>query len=185
MTECRKILQVEVHVVGHVEIEIAVVVVVTESRAGAPVSRISHSSFLGDIGERSVVIIVVEHGAIEIGDVEVFPAIVVVVADGHSEAPSAMPDARLGADVGESAVVIVVVKLAGMALAGAHVFQRGAVYQENVHPAVVVIVEDSHAAAHGFHDVALFSASTGEMEIDARGASDIREGYGVAGAAAF
>ena len=172
-------IEIKVHVVGHVEVEVAVVVVVAKGRAGAPASGVSYARFRGHIGERSVVVVVVKHPAIEISDVEVFPAVIVVIADGDAEAPAAMRDSGLRADVGESSVMIVVVELAGMALARAYIVERGTVDQEDVHPAVVVVIKDRHAAAHGFHDVELFRASTGEVEIDAGGAGDVGKGNAV------
>jgi hypothetical protein len=68
-----------------------------------------------------------------------------------------------------------------MTLAGAHVFERGTVDQEDIHPTIIVVVENRHSAAHGFHDVALFSASTVEAEIDAGGAGDVGKGHGSCG----
>src|SRR4029077_2091917 len=161
--------------------EIAVVVVIAESRAGAPATGIAHAGFSSDVGERSIAIVVIEHGAVEISNVEIFPSVVVVVANRQAEAPSTVRDPGFGAYVGEGAVVIVAVELVGMALAGAHVFQGGAVDQEDVHPAVVVVIEDGDASAHGLNDVAFFQAPAGEMEIDAGGARDVGKGYGACG----
>ena len=60
LPELGEMVEIKVHVVGHVEVEIAVIVVVAKGRAGAPASGVSYSGFLGDIGERSVVVVVVE-----------------------------------------------------------------------------------------------------------------------------
>ncbi len=88
-----------------------------------------------------------------------------------------MRDSGLGADVSEGAVVVVAVKLSGMAFAGAHVLQRGTIDEEDVHPSVIVVIENGDAPAHGFHDVAFFLASAGEVEINSGGASHVGERY--------
>ena len=67
-----------------------------------------HTGLLRDVGEGAVVVVVVEAVLAEVGDVDVGPAVVVVVADGYAEAPAVVGDAGLGRDVGEGAVVIVV-----------------------------------------------------------------------------
>ena len=43
-----------------------------------------------------------------VGDVDVGPAVVVVIGDGDAEAPTFVGDARFVRDVGERAIVIVV-----------------------------------------------------------------------------
>ncbi len=93
-------------------------------------------------------------------------AIVVVVAYGSAEAPSAMMNARLRRNVGEGAIVIVVIELAGMTPACFHVLERGSVHEENVHPAIIVVVKDGNAAAHRFHDVALARIAAGKLKIN-------------------
>ena len=62
-----------------------------------------------------------------------------------------------------------------MAFSGFAIFDGRTIDQENVHPSVVVVVEDGDAAAHGFHDVAFFLAAAGEVEIDSRGAGNVGE----------
>ena len=71
--------------------------------------------------------------------------------------------------------MVVPVKSARVAFAGAHVFERGTIYKIDVHPAIVVVVKNSNAAAHGIHDVAFVEAATREMEIDSGNASDVSE----------
>ncbi len=79
-------------------------------------------------------------------------------------------------DVAEGAVVVVSVELAAVAFAGLQVRQRGPVYQQDIHPTVVVVVECGDAPAHGIHDVLLVETSAGEVKVDASGASDVGEG---------
>src|SRR5258708_39835456 len=94
----------------------AVVVIISEGGTRPPASGVSYSGFRGDIGERAIAIVVVEHAPIEIGNIKVFPAVIVVVADGGAKSPTAMREARLGRHLGESAIAVIVVELAGVAL---------------------------------------------------------------------
>src|SRR5205823_6419136 len=104
--------------------------------------------------------------AVQIGDVNVFPPVIVVIADGCAKAPAAMVQAGLGSYVGESAVMIITIEFARMTFAGAQVFESRAIHQQNIHPAVVVVVEHGDAATHGFHDVALFQAAAGQVKVN-------------------
>ena len=169
----RKVIQIEFHVVGDIKIKVSVVVVVAESSAGAPASAIAHARLRRYIRERPIAIVAIQDSAIEIGNIKIFIAVVVVVANGHSETPSTVSQSRLCADVDKCTVMIVAIKLAGVALAGANVFQGRSVDQQDVHPTIIVIVEHRDTAAHGLHDVLLFGTATGEMENDSGGARDI------------
>jgi hypothetical protein len=109
------------------------------------------------------------------GDVDVFPAVIVVVADGHAVSPAAKIQPGLRRHIGERAVMIVVIEARRMALAGLVVLDRRAVNQKDVHPAVVVVVERSRAAALGFNDVKLFPAAAVQVKVDASGAGNVNE----------
>ena len=52
--------------------------------------------------------------------------------------------------------------------------EGGSVYQKNIQTAVVVIVEERHAGAHGFNQYSL-SGRSHILEVDAAGRSDIYE----------
>src|SRR5205085_7671955 len=62
-----------------------------------------------------------------------------------------------------------------MALVRAVILNRRAIDEQDVHPAIVVIVERRHAATLGFKDVEFFFTATGQVEIDACGASNVNE----------
>jgi hypothetical protein len=96
---------------------------------------------------------VVEAVLAVVGDVEVFPSVVVIVADADALAPAGRGQTRLGGDVGEGAVVIVVIQAVGRALPGGKSFELRAIHQKDVRPAVVVIVENCDAGSGGFDDV--------------------------------
>ena len=170
-------IEIKVHVVRDVEIEVAIIVVVAEGGAGPPAPQIANTRFSGYVRERAVVVVVIKHGPIEISYVEIFPAVVVILACGRPKSPAAVVDSRLGRYIGEGAVVIVTVKLAGMTFSRSQIFERGSIHEEDVHPAVIVVVENRNTAAHGFHNVALFRTATDEGEVDASGRGYIRERY--------
>ena len=166
-------VEIDIDVIGNIQIKVAIVVVVAEGRAGSPAAGIAHASLRCDIGKRAVVIVAVENSAIEIGNVKIFPAVVVVVADGYAESPAAMCDSGFRRHVMERAIVIIAVKLAGMAFAGVNIFDGRSVDEVNIHPAIVVVIENGNPAAHRVHDVALVDCSAGQMEVDTRRSSHV------------
>src|SRR2546425_8850091 len=96
----------------------------------------------------AVAVIVVEDAATYIGDVDVFPTVIVVVADAHTHAPDAMVQACLCRDIGEAAVAVIVIELAGRTSAAPQIFQGGPIHEENIQPAIVVIVQEGDPTTH-------------------------------------
>src|SRR5580704_14801701 len=91
----------------------AVAVVVDERTTIAPGFAGSRDAgFFAYIGEGSVAVVVIEDVLSVVGDVEIFPAVVVVIADANALAPACVSEARFFCDIGESAVVIVVIEMA-------------------------------------------------------------------------
>ena len=135
----------------------AVAVVIDEGAASAPgFAGAGDAGFFADVGERAVAVVVVEDVFSVVGDVEIFAAVVVVVADADALAPAGVQQAGFLGDVGERAVVIVVVEMVrwrASFCARDGVIELRAVDDENVGPAVVVVVEDGDAGAGGFDDV--------------------------------
>src|SRR5882762_8670549 len=122
--EAGQIVEMEIDVVGNHEVEKTVAIVVAKSSAGRP-AAVGNTGFGSDIGEGAVAIIFVKDVAAEAGDVEIGPAVVVVVQ-------SAL--ARLSLD-GHS--------------------DSGGIGEIDVEPAIAIVVKKNYAAAHGFHDVFL------------------------------
>src|SRR4051794_5044478 len=139
-------ISVEVNKTADKEIEFAVPVVVKPDGSGSP-PRCSDSSFGGYIRESAVAIIVVQNAAAILRDVEVRNAIAIIVTNGHAHSVATTRDARLFSDVGESSVAIIVIQcIAQRACWGIEV-TWAAIDQVNVHPSVVVIIEESAARA--------------------------------------
>src|SRR3979490_485277 len=66
-----------------------------------------------------------------------------------------MSKAGFFGDVGESAVAVVVVEMAGGRFAGGQPFQFRAVDDENIGPAVIIVIEDGGAGSCCLDDVLL------------------------------
>src|ERR1700722_4865131 len=132
----------------------AVAVVVDERAAVAPgLAGTGDACLFAYVGESAVAVVVIEDVFSVVRDVEIFLAIVVVVADTNALAPAGMGEAGFLGDVGETAVVIVVIQMTSGGFLGGSRIEAGAVSDENVGPAVVVVVENGDAGAGGFKDV--------------------------------
>ncbi len=100
--------QIEIDVVGDEQIEFAVAIVVDERAACVPARAFArHSCLLADVGEGTVTIVVVQNILAEVGNEQIVPSVVVVVADAHALPPAGMRDSGLRSHVGESSVAIV------------------------------------------------------------------------------
>ena len=100
----------------------------------------------------------VERIAAESADVDILPAVVVKVGDGDAHAPSFAGQAGLFGDVGElqvasAGITILMVERNQRVAALAIALDGGTVHGDDVELAVVVAVDQTDAAAHGFHDV--------------------------------
>ena len=143
--------EVELEITGDEEVEVAVAIVIGEGAAGIPARNfLKQTSRLGDIGEGAVSIIAVEHVLAPIGDEQVFEAIVVVVAYAHRRRPAVAPEAGFLSYVRECAVAIVLVE----PVSGVRgVVEATAAGEEDVEPAIVIVIEERGAAADGFDNI--------------------------------
>ena len=147
--------EIEIHVVRHHQIEMAIAIVVDKRAARAPcLARSRDAGLLGDFGEDAV-LVVVEAVLAVVGDVKIFPSVVVVVANANALSPAGRGQAGFGGHVGEGSVMIVAVQMIAGALPGRKPFELRAIHQKDVGPAVVVVVENRDAGSGGFDDVFL------------------------------
>ena len=166
----------EIHVVRHHQVEFSVAVVIDERAARAPrLAGSGHARPGADLRKFSV-IVVVQPVLTVVRHVQVFPAVVVVIAHAHALAPTARREPSLHRHVGERAVMIVVVQMIGRRLSRRKSFQRRTVDQKNIRPPVVVIVKNRHARASRFDDEFLgVDPSKNVLHVQPGFFSDIRE----------
>ena len=139
------------------EIDAAIAIVVGPGCAGAEATS-GDAGFISDVFEFAIAEIVVERIAAESADVDILPAVVVKVGDGDAHAPSFAGQAGLFGDVGElqvasAGITILMVERNQRVAALAIALDGGTVHGDDVELAVVVAVDQTDAAAHGFHDV--------------------------------
>ena len=129
------------------------------------------------VGECAIAIVVEEMALADSGNENVVEAVVVVVADGHTESEERNAEAGFARHVGKGAVMIVVVEL--QAWSAPFLQWPGpvlAVDQQDVGPAVVVVIDESAARAHGFRQPFLSKGSVVVGEVDAGLGGDVAEG---------
>src|SRR6202041_2985540 len=89
-----------------------------------------------------------------VGKKEVFISVVVVIADAHSTSPaSRIQQTSFRRDVGEGAIAIVVVEV--VAGAGRNTLQCAPTEDEDVHPAIVVVIKERAARSVDLNDVGI------------------------------
>ena len=111
---------------------------------------------------------VLAHG----GDQDIGEAVVVVIGHRHAHAVHLHRQAGALGHVGEGAVAIVAVELEGAALA----LVAGpvhAVHQQDVEPAIAIVIEKRAAGPHGLGQILGAERAAVVMEVDARRGGDI------------
>src|SRR5271157_1045947 len=146
--------QIEVNIVGDEKIQAAVAVIVNKGAAGVPSRALArHAGLFADVGERAVAVVVIEDVLAEVGNEQVIPAVVVVVADANALPPAGVAQASFRRHVGECAVTIVAKQMRSGFTAGGKTFQARPVHQKDVEPSVVVVIVEGYAASGGFEQV--------------------------------
>jgi len=98
------------------------------------------------IGKCAVAVIVVKPVVTVVGQEQIFKPVIIVVANAHPNCPTWVGEAGFGRDIGKAAVTIVVVE--AVARAGRCSIKGSAAEEKQVHPAVIVVVDESATAAH-------------------------------------
>ncbi len=169
-------LRAEIDVAPNIQIELPVAVVVEESRAQVQPRAEVHAidvRFGGDIGERAVAVVAIEHVRSILHDVEVGVAVVVVVAH-HAAQP--IPGARnpgFVGDIRERAVAIVVVQ--GIARRQAAAVKVARADEIDVRPAIAVEIGHADTGAGLVHDIGDALVAFQVNEPDARQLRDVIE----------
>src|SRR6202162_2768339 len=143
--------QVQVDVIANEKVEPAIAIVIDKRTAGVPTRALArHARLLAYVGESPVTIVVIQNILAVIRYEQILPPVVVVIADANALAPARVPYSRLGGNVGEGAIAIVTEKMRSGFAARGKAFEPRTIHQENVEPAVVVIIIKSDTTAGRF-----------------------------------
>src|SRR5215469_18340697 len=152
VTRGQGVLEGEADVVGNEEIQMAVAVVVHEAAAGSKSCLIvPKAGRLGHIGERSVAVIAVQGVLSKIGAKYVVKAVVVIVSDRDSTCPSEPVQTRFLCDIRECPVPVILIQPVRCALGSASKTRAGE--NKQIHPPIIVIVDEGAPASGRLHDV--------------------------------
>ena len=89
-----------------------VAIVINECAAGVPAFAVpANSSFLGDVSERAITIVVIKNILAEVAHEKVFETVVIVIADADALSPTGVADTSFLSYVGKRAVPIVLKKM--------------------------------------------------------------------------
>ena len=102
-----------------------------------------------------------------LSDVNIREAIAIVVAHGHSLAIAAAGYPGFFSDVGESAVAVISIERVAQRRTWVVEITLAAIDQVNVHPAVVVVIEEGTTGSGGFGQVSRGGFSGGMDPADA------------------
>src|SRR6185503_13307515 len=144
--------RIELHVSGDKQIGPAIAIVVSPGRPGRPSAQ-CNSGFLGNVGEGSIVIIVVKAILPKIRNVDVGPSVVVIISDGNAESPALIGYPGVIGHVAKRPIMIVVEQRG--ARCWRLTVQSGegrAVDKVNIQPTIVVIIQEPYAGADGLEN---------------------------------
>src|SRR5258708_15843477 len=132
-----------------------VAVVVDEGASCSPrFAGACYTGLLGDLSEDTV-LIVIETVLSVVGEVQIVPTVIVVVADADALPPANRGQASFSGDVSERAIVIVVVEVVRGALPGRKSLNLCAIHQKHVRPTVIGVIDYRNAGYGGLDHVFL------------------------------
>ena len=146
--------QREIDEAAQKQIELAIVVVVEPDRARGPARGLEPGP-LGDVGERTVAVVVIQRALAVRRHEQIGIAVIVVVADCSAHTEGAARHARLLRDVSERSVSIVLVERVSQRRLRREEVGGTRVHQVDVHPAVVVEIKERASRSAGFWQVAV------------------------------
>src|SRR5256885_9743661 len=133
----------------------AIAVIVHKAAAGATVVLAAReASGLGHIREGAIAVVAIQNILPKTGAEDIVKAIVVIVSHANAERPANRMQPRFFRNIGKSAISVVLIETIARAFRCA--LQARARQDENVHPAVVVIVNESTATASGLDEIFFF-----------------------------
>ncbi len=155
------------HVVADKKIEQPIAIVVEPQCGSAESLSFSQPAAVGHIDKRAFAGIAEQAVLSHARDQDVREAVVVVVADRHAHAVHFDIEPRARSHIGEGAIAVVVIepKSGALFLVARPV---GAVDQQNVLPAVAIVVEESAAGPESFGQELAAEGSAVVLELDSR-----------------
>src|SRR5579862_1172647 len=124
---------------------------------------------LGDILKRSVAAVVVKKVPVHPRNKDVGIPIVVIICNGNSHGIAFTSDSGFFGYIGERAVTIVAKKTVPVFRTSLLERWHGcSVGKENIHAAVVVVIESGYAAEHQFRLVKLANSAVVQLELEPR-----------------
>src|SRR4051812_15814704 len=135
----------------------AITIVVNECTAAIPARCFLHQPSLGGhVAESPVPVVVVKRVLAVVADEQVFVTIVIVIADANTLSPSGTRETCLHGDISKGAIAIIFEEVTRGLLPLGKAFETPAVYQENIEPAIVVVVIERYATAFRLQQVFVF-----------------------------
>src|SRR5579864_5065967 len=165
------VIEIPFQIVDDDEIEQSVVVDVNPGGGDGPQGAILRVGFVetgpgGDVGKRSVAVVVIQRVAIDACYENVLIPVIVVVSDRDAGVIACPFEASLFRDVGEVSFAIVLEE--AVVVLGRIFFQRlevSAVGEKDIELAVIVVIEDSDTSGHRFRSVMLGAFVAVEFEV--------------------
>ena len=172
---------IEIEIAGNEQVQVAVAIVIAESRTGMPDIAAADMCLFRDVDEGAVAPVLVQNIATEIGDEQVGEAVIVVIRGDAAKTPATAGDAGLERHVRERAVTVIAIKMVGGSLGffALQIRKSGTVDQIQVHPAVVVVVDPADARAVHLKHVVLVRSARDNDAADSGLSGNILEGHQV------
>lgn len=171
-------VDVEIHIVGNEQVQLAVVIVIHEGRASGP-TGIAHPSGLRYIRKCAVAAILEEVVWPKASYIQIIKPIIIIIPGGDSHSPTDVPDVGLVRYISKRAVTVVVIESAFGLLIGFDQVNGQGVDEVDVRVAIIIIIEEGEPPAHRLGNVALlgrgdmFESETG-LPCDISKANGIR-----------
>ena len=103
--------------------------------------------------ECAIAVVAIEDVLAVVGDEDGLMAVVVLIGNGDALRPALTDEAGFFGDVCKRAVAVVFVEAIRCVRGDRRGVEAAAVENENVEPAVVIVIEECNAAAGGFEDI--------------------------------
>ena len=149
-----RIVQRVIEVVGHVEVQIPVIIVVQKRTSCSPVA-VAHGGALRHIGECSIPVVPIEEVGAVVGHIEVQIPVIVVVAGSASRSVSRVAHGGALRHIGECSIPVVPIKPVRRRLISYKLRKRSAVNGIQVQVAIAIVVKKGAACSHRLHKVLL------------------------------